>query len=123
LFMEIEHFIFIYRKALEGWNLDDPDMLEVSYEALMGPQKREIYARIFTHLGFFGRGLALAGDLMTLFEAESRSGARTGAAGGQSHSGSHIRSGRSGQWQDELEADHLAYIEQELGPVLRKFGY
>lgn len=123
LFMEIEHFVFVYRQALEGWNMADPDMLEVSYEALMGPQKCEIYARIFTHLGFSGRGLALATDLMTLFEAESRSGARTGAAGAKSHIGSHIRSGRSGQWQDELEPDHIAYIEQELGPVLRKFGY
>ena len=53
---------------------------------------------------------------MTLFEAESRSGGMTG-------DNSHIRSGRSGQWADELEADHIAYIEQELGPILRKFGY
>ena len=54
LFMEIEHFIFIYRKVLTDWNMDDPDMLEVSYESLMGPEKPEIYARISAIWGFPG---------------------------------------------------------------------
>ena len=56
---------------------------------------------------------------MQVFEAKSRTGhpAATGAGP------SHIRSGRSGQWRAEMEPDHIAYIEQELGPVLRKFGY
>ena len=119
LFLEIDHFIFFYRDALTAWDLDDPDLFEVSYEALMGPDKRAKYGEIFTHLGFRNAELALATDLMQLFEAESRSG----KASGEISQKSHVRSGKSGQWEAELEPDHLAYIDQELGSVLRKFGY
>jgi hypothetical protein len=121
LYMEIDHFIFSYKNLLDNWDLTDPAMLEVAYEDLMGPDRAAVYTRIFTHLGFSGRALALGQDLMRLFEAESRTGVSKDAA--SSIDGAHIRSGKSGQWQDELEPDHLAYIEQELGPILRKFGY
>jgi len=119
LFQEIDHFIFSYRQLLEDWDLDDPDMLEVSYEELMGPQREQKYEEIFRHLGFEGAEFRLAVDLMRLFEAKSRSGNRSGKITERSH----LRSGRSGQWEAELEPAHLAYIEQELGRVLRKFEY
>jgi hypothetical protein len=119
LFMEIDHFIYFYREVLQRWDIDDPDILEVAYEDLMGDDRARIYARIFSHLGLEGRDLGLATDLMKLFEAGSRTGRKPGSVAPQSH----LRSGRSGQWRDELESDHIAYIEQELGPVLRKFGY
>lgn len=119
LFMEIDHFIFSYRKLLAEWDMNNPAMLEVSYESLMGPKRPAIYAQVFEHLGFDGRALALGLDLMILFEAKSRTGAKDDAVAANSH----IRSGKSGQWQDELQDDHIAYIEHELGPVLRKFGY
>jgi hypothetical protein len=119
LFMEIEHFIFIYRAVLEAWDIDDPNMLEVSYESLMGTEKRAVYANIFSHLGFSGRALDLGVDLMKLFEADSR----TGRKKDEDANNRHVRSGKSGQWQDELEPEHLAFIDKELGTVLLKFGY
>jgi len=119
LFQEIDHFLFTYRGALEAWDLDDPAMLEVSYEALMGAERDGRYEAIYRHLGFEGEELALATDLMRLFEAKSRTGNKSGRIA----EGAHLRSGRSRQWEAELEPAHLAYIEAELGPVLRKFGY
>ena len=119
LFMEIDHFIFFYRRTLEAWDIEDPDIYEVAYEDLMGPDRDRIYSEIFAHLGLEGDALNLALDLMQLFEAKSR----TGRSAGEVASKSHLRSGKSGQWQSELDADHLAYIDKELGPVLRKFGY
>lgn len=119
LFMEIDHFIFFYRATLEAWDMDDPDLLEVAYEDLMGPEREALYGAIFSHLGFSGEALALACDLMRLFEAKSRTGRRKEAPAPKSH----VRSGRSGQWRGELEPAHLDYIERELGHVLRKFGY
>lgn len=119
LFLEIDHFIFYYRNTLETWDMSNPAMLEVSYEALMGVGKRDLYRDIFAHLGFEGAELELAVDLMKLFEAESRTGKASGAVDKRSH----VRSGKSRQWETELDPGHLVYIEQELGPVLRKFGY
>ncbi len=118
LFMEIDHFIFLYRALLERWNTEDPDVLEVSYESLMGDGRDELYFRIFEHLGLTGPALAYAVDLMRLFEAKSRTG-----KSGDANKFAHIRSGASEQWRKELEPQHIAYIERELGPVLEKFGY
>lgn len=119
LFMEIDHFIFFYRRTLEQWDISDPDIHEVAYEDLMGPDRDQVYTEMFAHLGFEGDALDLACDLMRLFEAKSR----TGRSAETVATGSHLRSGSSGQWRAELDADHVDYIEKELGPVLRKFGY
>ncbi len=119
LFMEIDHFIFFYRETLECWDIEDPDILEVAYEDLMGSDRDGLYERMFAHLGLTGDDLELATDLMRLFEAGSRTGRKDGGVAQKSH----LRSGKSGQWKDELEQDHIDYIERELGPVLRKFGY
>ncbi len=119
LFLEIDHFIFFYRAMLENWDIDDPDTLEVSYDDLMGPDRDQRYHDIFAHLGLVDRDLELAVNLMRLFEAGSRSGLKSGTVSEKSH----LRSGRSGQWKEELNAEHITYIEQELGAVLRKFGY
>lgn len=119
LFMEIDHFIFFYRSILETWDLNDPDILEVTYEDLMGDQREMLYEKLFSHLGYSGKELKVATGLMRLFEANSRTGRRKNVVSPKSH----VRSGKSGQWREELEPDHISYIEQELGGVLRKFGY
>lgn len=120
LFMEIDHFIFFYRDLLEGWDMGDPDILEVSYEDLMGEDRDRLYHDIFAHLGCTGEQLAIGIDLMRLFEAKRRTG-RSEDAEKARHQ--HIRSGRKEQWRKELSLEHLDYIEAQLGPVLRKFGY
>lgn len=119
LFMTIRHFIYFSRETLEKWNLDDPDILEVSYDALMGDQRDDLYAEIFTFLGLTGQAHELGIRLMRLFEA----GKRSKVSATKTNERAHIRSGRSGQWKDELEPEHLAFIEQELGHILDKFGY
>jgi hypothetical protein len=119
LFLEIDHFIFMNRKVLEEWDLEDENILEVKYEDLMAPGREALYGAIFQHLGFEGRELATALSLMRAFEASSRSGSRSGKVTERSH----LRSGRTRQWEDELGAEHLHYIERELGHVIRKFDY
>lgn len=119
LFMEINHFIFFYRKTLLDWDIEDPNILEIPYRDLMEDGRTDLYTQMFRHLGLEGHTLDLATDLMRLFEAKSRTGRQTGEVAAKSH----LRSGKSGQWQAELEQDHIDYIERELGPVLRKFGY
>ncbi|WP_420587360.1 sulfotransferase domain-containing protein [Ruegeria sp.] len=119
LFMAIRHFIFFSRETLENWDLDDPDILEVSYDALMGDQRDALYAEMFAFLGLSGKAHELSVRLMRLFEA----GKRSRISDTKTNERAHIRSGRSGQWKNELEPQHIAYIEQELGHILDKFGY
>jgi hypothetical protein len=120
LFMEIDHFIFFYRAELEAWDMDDPDILEAPYEALMGEGRDQLYHDIFAHLGVPGDQANIGVELMRLFEAKRRTG-RAKDASSAKHE--HIRSGRKEQWREELSPEHLDYIEVQLGPVLRKFGY
>lgn len=120
LFMEIDHFVFMYRELLENWDMDDPDMLEVQFEAISGGNREKVYREMFEFLGYEGEQLGIAVDLMRLFEAKRRTG-RNAKSGDARHR--HIRSGRSEQWREELGEQHLAYMEAQLGSVLRKFGY
>lgn len=119
LFMTIRHFIFFSRETLENWNLDDPNILEVSYDELMGSRRDALYGEIFSFLGLTADAHELGVRLMRLFEA----GKRSKVSASKVNERAHIRSGRSGQWKDELEPEHLAFIEQELGHILEKFGY
>lgn len=120
LFMEIDHFIFFYRAQLEAWDLENPDVLDVAYEDLMGDARDSLYEQIFSHLDLPEDQAALGVDLMRLFEAKRRTGRSVDAAKAKHQ---HIRSGRKEQWRKELSPEHLDYIEVQLGPVLRKFGY
>ena len=119
LFMSIRHFIFFSRELLENWDMDDPDILEMPYDALMGEDRESRYREMFAFLGLTGRRLDLAMRLMRLFEA----GKRSRVSSDKPNERAHIRSGRSGQWRAELEPEHIALIEQELGHILDKFGY
>lgn len=120
LFMEIDHFIFFYRETLETWDLQDPDILELKYEDLMGDDRESLYAAIFDHFGMTGPARERGIELMRMFEAKRRT-ARTGEA--ETATFSHIRSGASRQWERVLEPAHLDYIQKELGNVLQRFGY
>lgn len=119
LFMAIRHFIFFNREILENWDMDDPDMLEVPYDALMGPEREQVYDRIFRFMGLEGKHHELGIRLMRAFEA----GRRSRVAKDRPNERAHIRSGKSGQWKAELEPAHIAFIEQELGHILDKFGF
>lgn len=119
LFMEIDLFAHMNAEKLRAWPLGDPDLLEVSYETLMGPEREAAYGRIFDHLRLDGEAGRLGRDLMRLFEAGRRRGRRAGAVSERAH----LRSGRSGQWREELSEAHIRYINETLGDVLEKFGY
>lgn len=119
IYMEINHFIFTYRDMLENWDLEDPDMLEISFSDLMGEGREPLYHQIFDHLGFEGKEHAYGVKLMRMFEAKKRAG-KPGTAGSAK---SHVRSAKSGQWKGLLKEEHLDYIDRELGPILKKFGY
>ncbi|MEJ6391596.1 sulfotransferase domain-containing protein [Gymnodinialimonas sp. 2307UL20-7] len=120
LFMEIDHFIFFYREQLENWDMDNPDILEVPYEDLMGEGRDQLYHDIFAHFGVPEDQAEIGVELMRLFEAKRRTGRNKDAAQAKHQ---HIRSGRKEQWREELSPEHLDYIEVQLGPVLRKFDY
>ena len=119
IFAEIEHFLGDYETILNDWDVSDPDVLELKFADLMGPEKRGLYEQAFRHLGFDGGELRLAVDLMVSFEAGNRSGKKKGAVSKRAH----IRSASSGQWEKELSPAHLALIDERLGAAIAKFGY
>lgn len=124
LFMEIDHFLFFYRDLLETWDVSDPNILELRYEDLMGEDRGTLYGAMFQHFDIPQAEQEICVDLMRAFEAGRRTGRGAGKGVPQGTARkSHIRSGRSQQWKEELSPAHLDYIEAQMGPVLRKFGY
>ncbi len=121
LFLEIQHFIFMYRKTLEAWDLADPDILESLLRSADGSRTRAIsMPRSFRISGFEGTEFAFGSRLDA--PVRSREPAWTTR---------WVRSPRSrifaaaprGNGNGSFNPEHLAFIEQELGTVLSKFGY
>lgn len=119
LHMEIDHFTSSYGELLNRWDVTDPDILEVRFDDLMGPDRESLYVHLFEHLGYSGRELAAGCALMRMFEA----GARTGASLDQPRDRSHIRLAQSGQWREVLTPEHHRHLERQLGPILEKFEF
>ena len=70
--MEIGQYIHTNRPILERWDVEDPNILEVSYDSLLSGDRQQVYERIFAHLGFDTAQARMGCDLMVLFEIENR---------------------------------------------------
>lgn len=117
LFCAIDQFLLSYEDPCRQWNVSDPNILELRFEDLMGPDRVREYFRVFEHLGFDDEEVELGVELMIAFEAANRTG--------RSDSGtrSHVRAKSSEQRRSELEPAHIAYIEERMGDIVTKFGY
>lgn len=117
LLCEIDRFLLSYEDLCRDWDLADPNVLELRFEDLMGPDRVAEYARVFAHLGFDEEETGLGVELMSAFEAANR----TGRQDPGSHA--HVRATSNASRRSEFDADHFAYMERRMGDIVRKFGY
>ncbi|MEM7237413.1 MAG: sulfotransferase domain-containing protein [Pseudomonadota bacterium] len=116
---EIERVGRMVAATYSDWGRSDPDVLVIRYEDLIGPSRHDAYDRIFRHWQFHGPAHDFAVNTMAGFEFERRTGRQIGSTG----TGVHLRSGKSGGWQAELNDSHKDAIKAHFGQELIRFGY
>lgn len=117
--LELDHFLLTYEEVLERWDMSDPNILEVKFDALLGPDRHAHYRAVFEHLGYDDRDVRLGSRLMRAFGADQR----TGRQAGTTREGNHIRNTQSGQWRTILSAEQRRQLESRLAPIIDKFDF
>jgi Sulfotransferase domain len=118
LLAEIRRVLADELPQLVEWRYDQPEFLELRYEQMIADEGAG-FARLFRHWGLDDSGTAdalrVAGSLS--FQR------RTGRTRGQVEERQHLRSGASGQWQDQFEDVHREVFKEGGGEALIMLGY
>ena len=96
-----------------AWNYHDPTFFEVKYEDLMSDEQLLLFHSIFAFLGVPGSAIPRA--LRIAFENSLFSGLPPIT--------SHIRSGKTRQWEKYFTSHHHSRFIELFGDALQRLGY
>ena len=112
LLLEMEHSAGYNIRCMTEWDYSNPDFFEVKYEDLMADTDLLLFHRIFTFLGFPAEVLPTVLGIAynnSLFSGRVAS--------------THVRSGRSRQWEAHFKPVHKERFHQLFGDALMQLGY
>lgn len=107
---EIEFRKYHYESMMQ-WPLDDPRVLLIRYEDLVG-NEAESFDRIFEFL-----------ELPAVARAAARYYARRYSAPRRKAASTHVRNAQAGQWQEAFSAELRAEFTAQYRPLLERYGY
>jgi hypothetical protein len=100
------------------WDYEQQEFIELRYEELVADEAIW-FARIFRHYGFDARAVEMAVEI-----AEANSFSRTSnRALGEERRGSHLRSGRPGEWREHFGPSHRELFDELAGEAVVRLGY
>lgn len=105
-------------QVMGNWNYDHPDFLEIKYEDLLLDEEA-IFRSIFAHYGFKPSAIEKATQIALSYSFKKMAGRNIGDVAQKSH----LRSGKSKQWQDEFGQAHKDLFKKLHGQDLIKMGY
>jgi hypothetical protein len=115
---EIDLFIEYGLSHMVDWDYQQPEFLEIRYEEII-QNEEEGFRRLFTHYRFSEAAVTRALDIARRFSFENQTRRKVG----QIQTGSHLRSGRPGEWREVLSERHVARCKEALGDALVKLRY
>ena len=118
LLVELERTCNEQVGEMTRWDYEQPHFLELRYEDLIDDEQGG-FARVFEHYGFSDAAVERS---MRFVEAASFK-ASVGRAVGEVAEGSHLRSGRPGEWREAFEPRHVARMKELAGDALVQLGY
>ncbi|MEO0515417.1 MAG: sulfotransferase domain-containing protein [Planctomycetota bacterium] len=114
--VEIKNLSHSTMAILRGWDFADPRFFEFKYEQLIADEDAW-FEKIFLHYGFSTEAVNKAVDIARQFSIK-----RVQKTPGE-NARSHIRSGKSGQWEDQFTERHKALFKTLNNDLLEKMGY
>ena len=105
-------------RRMAGWDYHRPDYCELRYEDLIADE-RTWFERVFRHYGFRDDAVS---EALTIAERLSFSNSSKRNLG-EVTEGSHLRSGKPGQWREEFSERHRDLFKRLTGDLLIRLGY
>ncbi|MGZ4189262.1 MAG: sulfotransferase domain-containing protein [Actinomycetota bacterium] len=118
LLVEIERTCNDVVTNMRGWDFDRPDFLELGYEDLIEDEDG-CFQRVFAHYGLSEAAIASSLQIARRHSFATKAGRAIGDVAG----GSHLRSGKAGQWRSEFGPEHVALMKGLGNDVLIRLGY
>lgn len=101
-----------------AWDYGQPGFLEIKYEDLI-EDEAGWFERIFRHYGFGEGAVERCVELAGRFSFREVSG----RAVGEIREGTHLRSGKPGQWREVFTPSHRVLFRELTGNLVERLGY
>jgi hypothetical protein len=105
---------------MREWDYTRKNAIECRYEDLIADSEADLFGKIVAELGFESDEIALCRTVFKEHLVFDANGERTDRA---SRVGSHVRSGRTGQWKDVFDDVLAREFVRRFGNVLVELGY
>jgi hypothetical protein len=113
LLAEIKRFsTTVNAHVLAKWDFSQPHIHELRYETLIADEVAG-FIRLFDHYGIEGAQLAQSVEAALRHSITRK----------KKKEGSHVRSGRPGEWKEHFLPEHKRLFKKLLGPLLIRLKY
>jgi hypothetical protein len=118
MLFEMTHLTKTILGIIDQWNYFDSRCLEMKYEDLISDSDKG-FSALFKHWGVPPEEMDVCLEAARRFHMTQQTGRKVGDV----QFGSHMRSGKPGQWKDEFSSAHKEYFKSNFGGLLVKLGY
>ncbi|WP_103028895.1 sulfotransferase domain-containing protein [Salinibacter altiplanensis] len=118
MMLEMERFCEEDLQDMLRWNYDDPAFLELTYEEVIADEASHFEA-LFEHYGFHDEAVEVGLEAARYYSFQNLSGRDFGEVEEESH----LRSGRTSQWEAHFDDELKARFKEMAGDAVVRLGY
>ncbi len=118
MILEMERFCREDLQDMLRWDYDDPAFLELKYEDVIADEASHFEA-LFEHYGFHEEAVEAGLEVAAYYSFQNESGRSFGEVEEQSH----LRSGRTSQWEEHFDEELKARFKELAGDAVVQLGY
>lgn len=118
MILEMERFCREDLQDMLRWEYDDPAFLELKYEDVIADEASHFEA-LFEHYGFHEEAVEVGLDVARYYSFQNLSG----RSFGEVEEESHLRSGRTSQWEDHFDDELKDRFKELAGDAVVRLGY
>ncbi|MFB6098210.1 MAG: sulfotransferase domain-containing protein, partial [Salinibacter sp.] len=118
MILEMERFCREDLQDMLRWDYDDPAFLELKYEDVIADEASHFEA-LFRHYGFHDDAVDAGLEIAEYYSFQNVAGRSFGDVEEQSH----LRSGRTSQWEDHFDDELKARFKKLAGDAVVQLGY
>ncbi len=112
------HRVNFWVPHMAEWDYENPRIYEMRYEELILDEQK-YFREMFRHYGFTDEAVSVGSKIAEKYSFK----AMTGGNAQKSKTKSHLRSGKSGEWEKHFKPEHKKLFKKLYPEVVPKLGY
>jgi len=107
---------------MASWDFNNPRMYEIKYEDII-VDEQPIFHEMFTHYGFSGQAVDRCCHIAEKYSIQRLKKKKKKGDSPKKSGGSHIRSGKTGEWKELFKNEHKKLFKELYPNALVRLGY